>query len=104
MSLPKRACASRRFYLGRRATEWWDKAGLPVRNLPAEIVMSADDLVDAALAGLDKGETVTLPSFPDKAEWDRFEAARRAMSAKLLERCPSPPLQRRASPIRRSVR
>lgn len=74
---------------GATATEFWDKAGLPVRNLPAEIVMSADDLVDAALAGLDQGETVTTPSLPDKAEWDRFDAARRAMSAKLSGAVPA---------------
>jgi len=74
---------------GATATEFWDKAGLPVCNLPAEIVMSADDLVDAALAGLDQGETVTTPSLPDKAEWDRFDAARRAMSAKLSGAVPA---------------
>jgi uncharacterized protein len=74
---------------GATATEFWDKAGLPVRNLPADIVMSADDLVDAALAGLDQGETVTIPSLPDKAEWDRFDAARRAMSAELSGAVPA---------------
>jgi short-subunit dehydrogenase len=45
--------------------------------------MSADDLVDAALAGLDLGETVTIPALPNQAEWDRYDAARRAMSPKL---------------------
>jgi uncharacterized protein len=68
---------------GATATELWDKAGLPVRNLPAEIVMSAEDMVDAALAGLDQGEIVTIPSLSDKADWDRFDAARRAMSGRL---------------------
>jgi uncharacterized protein len=61
---------------GATATEFWDIAGLPIRNLPAEIVMSAEDMVDAALAGLDQGEIVTIPSLPDQAEWDRFPAAR----------------------------
>src|SRR5258708_5667760 len=68
---------------GATATEFWDIAGLPVHNLRAGTVMSAEDLVDAALAGLDQGEVVTIPSLPDKDEWDRFEAARRAMSGKL---------------------
>ena len=67
---------------GATATEFWDIAGKPVHQLPAQIVMSADDLVDAALAGLDLGETVTIPSLPNQAEWDRYEAARRAMAAK----------------------
>jgi uncharacterized protein len=51
---------------GATATEFWDIAGLPVHNLPTEIVMSAEDTVDAALAGLDQGEIVTIPSLPDK--------------------------------------
>src|ERR1700728_1865884 len=65
---------------GATATEFWDTAGLPVHNLPSEIVMSAEDMVDAALAGLDHGEAVTIPSLPDQAEWDGFDSARRAMS------------------------
>src|ERR1700726_3136476 len=74
---------------GATATEFWDIAGLPVHNLPAEIVMSAEDMVDAALAGLDQGEIVTIPSLPDKAEWEGFDAARRAMSGKLSSSVPA---------------
>ena len=74
---------------GATATEFWDIAGLPVHNLPAEIVMSAEDMVDAALAGLDQGEIVTIPSLPDKAELDGFDAARRAMSSKLSRAVPA---------------
>jgi short-subunit dehydrogenase len=74
---------------GATATEFWDTAGLPVHNLPAAIVMSAADMVDAALAGLDQGEVVTIPSLPDKAEWDSFEAARRAMAGKLSSAVPA---------------
>jgi short-subunit dehydrogenase len=75
---------------GATATEFWDVAGMPVHQLPAQIVMSADDLVDAALAGLDLGETVTIPSLPNQAEWDRYEAARRAMSGKVSSAIPAP--------------
>src|SRR3984885_5313601 len=75
---------------GATATEFWDTAGLPVHNLPAAIVMSAADMVDASLAGLDQGEVVTIPSLPDQAEWDRFEAARRAMSTRLSSTAPAP--------------
>jgi hypothetical protein len=45
--------------------------------------MTADDLVDAAIAGLDKGELVTIPSLPDIADWDAYEAARQYMIPKL---------------------
>ena len=75
---------------GATATEFWDIAGRPVHQLPAQIVMSADDLVDAALAGLDLGETVTIPALANKAEWDGYEAARRAMSGKLSSAIPAP--------------
>jgi short-subunit dehydrogenase len=75
---------------GATATEFWDVAGTPVHQLPAQIVMSADDMVDAALAGLDLGETVTIPSLPDKAEWDRHETARLAMTNKLSSAIPAP--------------
>ena len=68
---------------GATATEFWDIAGTPVHQLPAEIVMSAQDLVDAALAGFELGETVTIPSLPNQADWDRFEAARRALAGKI---------------------
>jgi short-subunit dehydrogenase len=74
---------------GATATEFWNIAGLPVHNLPAAIVMSAEDMVDAALAGLEQGEIVTIPSLPDKAEWDAFEAARRAMSGRLSNAVPA---------------
>jgi short-subunit dehydrogenase len=74
---------------GVTATAFWDIAGLPVHNLPAAIVMSAEDMVDAALAGLEQGETVTIPALPDKAEWDAFEAARRAMSGRLSSAAPA---------------
>jgi short-subunit dehydrogenase len=74
---------------GATATEFWELAGRPLRDLPAEIVMPAEDMVDAAIAGLDQGEVVTIPSLPDEAEWDAFEAARRAMSGRLSSAVPA---------------
>ena len=61
---------------GATATEFWGQAGVPLENLPKEIVMSAGDLVDAALIGFDRGEFATLPALPDAADWDAYEAAR----------------------------
>jgi short-subunit dehydrogenase len=74
---------------GAIATEFWDLAGNPVSNLPPDFVMTAENLVDAALSGLDQGEFVTIPALPDKAEWDRFESARRDMSTRLSRREPA---------------
>ena len=75
---------------GATATEIWELAGLPHQNLPASIVMSPEDMVDAALAGLDQGERVTLPSLHDGGEWTRFEAARRAISQRFGNSMPAP--------------
>jgi short-subunit dehydrogenase len=72
------------------ATDLWEIAGLPWQNLPASIVMSTEDMVDAALAGLDQGELVTLPSLQDGDEWTRFEAARRAISKQFGNSVPAP--------------
>jgi short-subunit dehydrogenase len=75
---------------GRTATQIWGIAGLPYQNLPAGIVMSPGDAVDAALAGLAQGELVTLPSLHDGAEWTRFEAARCAISKRFGNSVPAP--------------
>ncbi|MGF6348428.1 SDR family NAD(P)-dependent oxidoreductase [Variovorax sp. W2I14] len=74
---------------GATATEFWGIAGLPVEHLPSAIVMSAEDMVDAALAGLDQGEKVTIPSLPNQDEWDAFDAARRAMSGRISSSVPA---------------
>ncbi|MGV7214691.1 SDR family NAD(P)-dependent oxidoreductase [Bradyrhizobium sp. UFLA05-112] len=75
---------------GATATDFWDAAGVPLHHLPAAIVMSAGDMVDAALAGLDQGEVVTIPSLADKVDWDSYETARRMMSGKLSSAVPAP--------------
>jgi short-subunit dehydrogenase len=64
---------------GATRTEFWDRAGLPVHNLPEENVMSAEDCVDAALVAFDRHELVTIPALPDVQLWDRFDEARRAL-------------------------
>jgi short-subunit dehydrogenase len=68
---------------GATATDFWDIAGTPVEHLPAAIVMSATDMVDAALAGLDQGERVTIPSLPDAADLAAYEAARQKLMPNL---------------------
>lgn len=74
---------------GATRTEFWDVAGMPVEALPPEIVMSAEDLVDAALAGFDAGEQVTIPALPEVADWDAFVAARTAMGPRLSNARPA---------------
>lgn len=74
---------------GATATAFWDAAGVPISQLPAQIVMSAEDMVDAALAGLDQGEVVTLPALPDAAQWQAFDDARRKLSPSLSHAKPA---------------
>jgi short-subunit dehydrogenase len=78
------------------ATDLWEIAGRPWHELPAEIVMTAEDMVDAALVGLDEGELVTLPSLHDGDEWTRWEAARRELSQRFGNSQPAPRYRGRA--------
>lgn len=63
------------------ATEIWELSGLPLAQLDQATIMRAEDCVDAALAGLDQRELVTLPSVEDQELWERFDAARLALFA-----------------------
>jgi len=74
---------------GATATDFWATGGLPVENLPAQIVMRAEDLVDAALVGFDRGELVTIPSLHAQEEWEAYEAARQAMATHLSSNTPA---------------
>lgn len=74
---------------GATATEFWDIAGTPVAHLPGEIVMKAEDMVDAALAGLDQGEVFTVPSLPEAADWQAYEAARQKLMPNLSRSAPA---------------
>ncbi len=74
---------------GATRTDFWGIAGVPVEHLPQEIVMSAEDLVDSALAGFDAGELITIPSLPDVEDWQRFDAARRALGPNLSRSVPA---------------
>ena len=82
---------------GATATDFWGTAGLPVEHLPGEIVMRADDMVDAALAGLDQGELITIPSLPETADWQAYEAARQKLMPNLSRSVPAARYRARAA-------
>ena len=75
---------------GATRTEIWERSGRDPADLDPARTMDVDELVDAALAGLDKGELVTIPSLLDPAEWDAFQAARLKMSPNLSNAHPAP--------------
>lgn len=68
---------------GATATDFWNVAGVPAGHLPQEIIMSAEDMVDASLAGFDQGELVTIPALPDIKDWQAMENARQALKPNL---------------------
>ena len=74
---------------GATTTAFWDTAGMPVSNLPADRIMPVGEMVDAALAGLDRGELVTIPSLSHMADWDALEAARRKLTPHLSRAHPA---------------
>ncbi|MWV13329.1 SDR family NAD(P)-dependent oxidoreductase [Pseudomonas sp. R-28-1W-6] len=79
---------------GAIATEFWTVAGTPVEALPSQIVMQPADLVDAALAGFDQDELFTIPSLPDLADWQAYEAARQKLMPNLSRQSVAPRYRR----------
>ena len=73
---------------GATRTPIWNEEQLA--SLPAEIVMDVNDMVDAALAGFDAGEAVTIPALPDMADYDDYIAARAALRPNLSLARPAP--------------
>ena len=45
--------------------------------------MTAEEMVDASLAGLDQGELITIPPLPNIGDWEKFEEARKALGPNL---------------------
>ncbi|WP_375739518.1 SDR family NAD(P)-dependent oxidoreductase [Pseudomonas boanensis] len=74
---------------GATATDFWAAAGTPVEYLPSAIVMQADAMVDAALAGFDQGEFVTIPALPHIADLEAYEAARQKLMPYLSLNAPA---------------
>jgi short-subunit dehydrogenase len=70
-------------------TEIWERAGTDVDKLPPERVMEVEDLVDAALKGLEMGERITIPSLPDYQDLLDAEAARLKLAPNLSRNHPA---------------
>ncbi len=71
---------------GATRTEIWERSGKDVDSFPADWIMSVDDLVDAALVGFDRGETITIPPLEDESGWTTLQAARLALQPHLSRR------------------
>lgn len=64
---------------GATRTALWEAAGVDVDSLPPEMVMGAQEMVDAALAGLDAGELVTILTARRRRLGKALDAARLAL-------------------------
>ena len=60
-------------------SEIWDISGFPLSSVDPNIVMSTEDMVDAALVGLERKEKVTAPSVQDPAAVTRYLEAGSAL-------------------------
>lgn len=58
------------------ATDIWELSGVPLSNLDAATVMTAENCVDAALRGMDLGEAVTMPSSNEVGLLSQFDELR----------------------------
>lgn len=68
---------------GATRTELWGKAGRDVNDFPPGFLMEVEDMVDAALVGFDRRETVTIPALPDHGQFQKMQDARLAMAPNL---------------------
>jgi short-subunit dehydrogenase len=71
-------------------TEMWARSQVPESVIPRSMIMSAEDLVEAALVGLDRGEVLSLPTVTDESVWAAYEAARKALGPYLAAGQPAP--------------
>lgn len=69
-------------------TEIWARAGADPSILPP--MMHVDDLVDAALAGFDQREPVTIPPLHDAGQWEAYQGARLVMLPGFSQSLPAP--------------
>jgi len=68
---------------GATATDFWAIGGLPVENLDPAIVMTAQDLVVAALQDFDAQRLISIPSLHEFERYETFEDARRGLAGQL---------------------
>ncbi len=68
-------------------TEIWQRSGLS--TAPISTMMDVAELVDAALVGFDRGESITIPPLPEDGQWENFVAARKAMQPNFRQQHPA---------------
>lgn len=74
---------------GLTRTEIFERAGGSIDDLDPAMVMDVEDMVGAALAGLDSGELITIPSLEDEALFESYSAATGALLPQLSTNRPA---------------
>ncbi|CAN5216004.1 SDR family oxidoreductase [soil metagenome] len=75
---------------GATRTEIWDRSGSGgAESVDPNMLMEVDDLVNAALAGFDQGELITIPSLPDPADFAAYDGARAKLLPNLSRNSPA---------------
>jgi short-subunit dehydrogenase len=65
-------------------TEFFSSQGMDGSVFPASSYLTAEQLVSAAMIGLERGEPVTMPSLLDTEVWEKMELLRRQFMASTL--------------------
>lgn len=65
-------------------TEFFKSQGMDDSVFPDSAYISAEALVDAAMSGLDAGETITIPTLKSFEIWQTMEASRKAFLSDVI--------------------
>lgn len=65
-------------------TEFFSSQGMDGSVFPASSYLSADQLVDAAMTGLEDGEEISIPSLQDMQVWESVEELRKQFLSRAL--------------------
>jgi uncharacterized protein len=88
---------------GATRTPLWTLSGVDIDAVLPGNVMTAEDMVDASLAGFDDNEFATIPALPNIADWKAFESARLALAPNLSRSEPAARYQSRKPNADRKV-
>jgi short-subunit dehydrogenase len=64
---------------GATRTEVWERSGIDINLLPPENLLEVGDLVDAALLGFDRGETLTIPPLEQIDQFNEMTQIRQSL-------------------------
>ena len=64
-------------------TAIWERGGYDINTITE--IMEVGDMVDAALVGFDRRETVTIPPLQDEARWEALQGARQGLLGEIRQ-------------------